>query len=369
MERAGSKRKRWVPSHQAVMETQNKTENARRALPELLLWHSQGRGSGLCPLHVVLGHGGCLGGSGARHVWLSRVFVPSFVLQRGRRGLLAPGSQRRLCGWSASRIQNQELVSSLPCQALAGTGGSASREQVLGSAVDPTLAELGACPGVLPQSRTAWFLGDLSFPGQAETLLPPWGCHAFGGARSQACRRAAGIRPLPWEALLPHIPYLLSLQLRAVVSGQQQRPPRAQLLRSLGNHRLVRHEAGDGGRERAGGRPAQSIAAPLTPLEPAPPGAAWARGSGGAQPARGSSAPMGAAPRFSLLVARWVPAPHCTTAPHGGHSPGAPLPDPALPGYFPSPLSDRASPYPCNVKKEEECPGWMGTVLRVPAPG
>lgn len=153
--------------------------------------------------------------------------------------------------------------------------------------MDPTLAGLGACPGVLPQSRTAWFLGDLSFPGQAETLLPPRGCHAFGGARSQACRRAAGIRPLPWEALLPHIPYLLSLQLRAVVSGQQQRPPRAQLLRSLGNHRLVRHEAGDGGRERAGGRPAQSIAAPLTPLEPAPPGAAWARGSGGGSASTG----------------------------------------------------------------------------------
>lgn len=84
MERAGSKRKRWVPSRQAVMETQNKTENARRALPELLLWHSQGRGSGGCLLRMVLGHGGCLGGSGARHVWLSWVFVPSFVLQRGR---------------------------------------------------------------------------------------------------------------------------------------------------------------------------------------------------------------------------------------------------------------------------------------------
>lgn len=49
-------------------------------------------------------------------------------------------------------------------------------------------------------------------------------------------QRGVGIQLLPGKASLPHGCYLLSPQFWAVVSGQQQRPPHVQLLRSLGNH-------------------------------------------------------------------------------------------------------------------------------------
>ncbi|XP_064379382.1 rab-interacting lysosomal protein isoform X1 [Dromaius novaehollandiae] len=53
--------------------------------------------------------------------------------------------------------------------------------------------------------------------------------------------------------------------LRAVVSGQQRRPPRAQLRRSLGNRRLAGNAPGAGGRAQAGGRlSGHSAAASLT---------------------------------------------------------------------------------------------------------
>jgi len=127
-------------------------------------------------------------------------------------------------------------------------------------------------------SRVAWFGG-----GSALSWAGKPCCCPGAAARSQGL--AAGLRlaastmrrgrlgsgRFPGKALLPHSRYLLSLQFWAVVSGQQQRPPHIQLLRSLGSHRLAGHAAGAGGSEGAGGRlPRQSHAAPLTPPEQQP---------------------------------------------------------------------------------------------------
>lgn len=101
---------------------------------------------------------------------------------------------------------------------------------------------------------------------------------------------------LPRKAPLPHACYLLSPQLWAMVSGQQQRPPRSQLLRSLGNHRLTGHTAGTGGRTQTGSRHTGTLT--LLDLTMASPGAARHSVVHGwdAQLAQGSSAPPGTLP-------------------------------------------------------------------------
>uniref|UniRef100_A0A8B9SCP9 Uncharacterized protein n=1 Tax=Apteryx owenii TaxID=8824 RepID=A0A8B9SCP9_APTOW len=79
--------------------------------------------------------------------------------------------------------------------------------------------------------------------------------------------------------------------LRAVVSGRQQGPPRAQLLRSLGNHRLAGAAPRAGGREQgAGGRlRGQSDAASLTQPDPTRPERDASSGLAAALPSSDSS--------------------------------------------------------------------------------
>lgn len=120
----------------------------------------------------------------------------------------------------------------------------------------------------------AWFGGDLPWPGQGQDKprCCPWGAARSRGLSASLCPAAAtrhrgrwGSGRFPGKARLPHGRYLLSPQFWAVVSGQQQRLPHIQLLRTLGNHRLPGHTAGAAGRERAGSwLPRQSHAAPLT---------------------------------------------------------------------------------------------------------
>lgn len=179
-------------------------------------------------------------------LWLSAGLPPFLCAAVMKRR--APGSQVvAQTVWMLS-LQNPKLGACKFAPVLVGTGGSASGEVWGWDLALLSLSMMGTesagLAGMLPKQGLLFFGGILS-----------WVSHA-PRARSQAvscCHQHRGrlrFHTLRGEVLLPHRPYLLSLQFWAVVSGQQQRPPHIQLLGNLGNHRLPGHTAGARGRER-----------------------------------------------------------------------------------------------------------------------
>lgn len=211
------------------------------------------------------------GGSSTWLLWLS-AGLPPFLCAAAMKKR-APGSQvMAQTVWMLS-LQNPKLGACKFAPVLVGMGGSSSGEfwGLAGTWLLLSLDMMGAgSAGWCRAGREAAKAGVVVLGGI---------CLVLGVTRSQGLQLGCVLLPppntgrlgfhiLPGEVLLPHSPYLLSLQFWAVVSGQQQRPSHIQLLGNLGDHRLAGHAAGARGREP--GRvqlPRQSRGTTLTPQQ------------------------------------------------------------------------------------------------------